>query len=800
VSIAFKNRTEESRKFVTDLWSIAPKDWIVEFDLLQYQPSVEDPDKKRMLATFYTVEQALSDWDLVYSDLERRNKTQVENIHHCVNPRFQRPKKHGKNSDVSHYVAAWVDVDFAGAEPGVRKQFDECVEDLTKIGLEPSYVIESGHGLHGYWLFDMPYEVKDAKPVVCGLQDYFKIADAVHDPRRVLRLPGTANLKNPKHPAWCSIASINPKRYSVLDFKDFAIEPKAGEEEKEDADLKANTPRTVSRDPKIEEAKKGVSESGGPYGGRSNAAVALAGHYAAKLNAKKFVLYALSEWNGLNSPPLTEEVLEQIVDDVWAKEQIKRAEQGKPEKEKSLKEKAREKRLGQPWFNEEGDFNAPIMAQWFTREYKFLATPVAENGEGVTLYKYEKGVYLPNGASFVRTETQRHLGPLSSKERLSEVIHMLTEYVKCEYKDVNKQATEFINCRNGMLEWRTGKLHPHSPDFKSLIQINADYAPGAKSDDLDHFIKQVFPEDCIPLVEEFTGYLMIPSTILQKAFVAIGGGGNGKGTFLKILTHLLSEQNVSTISLHQIQEDKFAAAGLLGKLANVYHDLDPRILQSTGKFKSIVSGDPIAAERKYKDHYTFTPFSRLVFSANEFPRSTDRTEAYFDRLIFVEFPNKFRNTAEQILDYDQILIQKPNFMNALFNRALIGLQRLMKQQKFSSSATSQAAIEAYKRECSNALDFMVENCKKVNVGAGSLARKELYTRYQGWCTDQGTKPVSSKNFSKTVREFGGVDHKVRGQRIWDRLDWLDGSPPANEVLDFGNRTQRRYEDGPDADF
>jgi putative DNA primase/helicase len=782
---AAKDRLAESRRFITDLWSISDKSWIVEFDFLQYRPTQEDPDAKRMTATFHTVEQVIRDWDLIYSDLEKRNRTQVENIHHGVNPRFQMPKKHGKNSDVSHYVAAWVDVDFGGAEPGVRKAFEIAVDELVKLGLEPSYIIESGHGMHAYWLFDIPYPVADARPIVCGLQDHFKIADAVHDPRRVLRMPGFINLKNPKDPAWCNVTAKTDKRYSVLDFADFAISPGDGQEEREEAELKKGTPRTVSRDPKLEEAKeKGVSEGGGGYGGRHNAAVAVAGHYAAKLNAKKLVFYVMKEWNQKNSPPLSEEELDQIVEDIWAKEQIKRAERGKPEKEKSSKDKAKEKRQGSPWFDEEGNFNAPIMAQWFRREYHFLATPVAENGEGVTLYKYDNGVYTPKGASFVRSETQRHLGALSSKERLGEVIHMLTEYVKTEYAEINKSALDMINVKNGMLEWRTGKLLPHDPAYRSLIQIAADYDPQAKSPDLDNFFDQIFPVDSLPLIDETMGHLMIPSTSLQKAFVAIGSGGNGKGTWLKILTHLLGTENVCSMSLHQIQEDKFAAAGLLGKLANVYHDLDPRVLQSTGKFKSIVSGDPISAERKYKDHYSFTPFARLVFSANEFPRSTDKTEAYFDRLIFVEFPRKFRNTDAQILDYDQVLIQKPKFMSALLNRAVAGLQRLMQNKRFTIPESSQKAIDEYKRECSTALDFIVEYCKKTARGVSKIPRKELYMRYSGWCEEQGMKPLSSKNFAKAARDFGGIDGKIMGIRIWDGLDWLEGSPPANEVLDF----------------
>ncbi len=624
MSTTIEERIKETHKFISELWGICDQNWIVEIDLLQYKPTQEKPDDKRMSAVFYTVEQVFRDWPTIHKMLETRNRNEVENVHQCCAPRFRKPKKHGKNSDVSHLPVLWVDVDFHGNEKGVRKKFYEMIEDLKERGLAPSIIVESGHGLHAYWLLDRLYTVAEARPICAGIQGEFHDSDSVHDPRRVLRLPGFLNLKDPKDPKWCKVTEATWKRYPLSEFKDLAIEPGLGEEEREEEEDKKGAVRTISRDPRIEEIKsEGVDEGGGPYGGRHNAALALAGHYAAKGLPRRSIIYTMKAWNEeKNNPSLGEDELVKIVEDIWVKDQVRRVEEGpaqKQGKEASAKDKARAKRTGKPWFDEEGNFSAPILAQWFHREFDFLATPIAENGEGVTLYKYESGVFLPDGASFVRQEACRHLGNLSSKERMNEVLHMLTEYSKCKYETVNHSALNLINLKSGMLDWRTGTMHKHDPSYKSLIQINVEYDPTAESDDLNKFFKAVFPDDCIPLVCEFMGYLLIPSTSLQKAFVAIGGGGNGKGTFLKILTHLIGDENVSTISLQDIQDNKFATAGLLGKLMNCYHDLDAQILKSTGKFKSIVSGDPIAAERKFRDHYSFTPFARLVSARTSFP-------------------------------------------------------------------------------------------------------------------------------------------------------------------------------------
>jgi putative DNA primase/helicase len=435
------------------------------------------------------------------------------------------------------------------------------------------------------------------------------------------------------------------------------------------------------------------------------------------------------------------------------------------------------------------------MAQYLARENVFISTPIGRDGRGVDLYVYRDGVYKPDGASFSRGEVNRLLAAGARVARINEVVDLLTEYTKLDYQRVNQSAKSLINVRNGMLDWQTGELKPHDPKFRSLIQLNVEYVKDAKSPELDKFLSDVFPNDCIPLVEEFVGYLLIPDTSLQKAFIAIGPGGNGKGTFLKILKTFLGEENVSSVSFHQLEEDRFSISSLFGKLANIYHDLDSRILESASKFKSIVTGDPIGAEQKFKDHYTFEPYCRLLFSANDFPSSKDRTEAYFDRLIFVRFPKKFRGTSDQILDYDKVLVGVPGFLPALLARGLIGLQRLMKSRRFSDSETNVRATEEYRRECSNAYDFVRELCR--HDENGWIDRKSLYEKYGGWCLDEGMKPMSAKNFAKSVRDNGGRDGKREGVRGWTGIDWVPtthktrteevkelGAPSSGGNLDF----------------
>lgn len=776
-------------QFVKELWGIAPHDWIVEFNLLQYRPTQENPGDQRMRAFFYTVQQVVDDWTTIQSFLDHQNRTQVENIHHGVNPRFRRPRKHGTNADVSHYVAIWVDVDFHGQEAAIRKQFFDTVRDLETRGLYPSVIVESGRGLHAYWLFDKPYTSAEARPVCAGIQDYFK-ADVVHDPRRILRLPGFLNLKEPSDPKWCQIFDATWTRFTIEKFREFAITDLKKSKEDLDAEQEERERQkisTSSRDPRIEQIREGVDESGGPYGGRHLSAVAMAGHYCAKLKTKKLALYAVTEWNKKNRPPLPDDEIEKIVDDIWAREEIKRQEEKEDRRDRRKDDRGPDGPSdGPPWFDENGKLVPALLAAHIMSGTKFLATPIGSDGKGVRLYYYKDGAFRPDGADFARREVVKAMGKSLRDKHLTEIVDLITELSKKPYEEVDRHARDLINVKNGMLNWRTRELLAHDPKYLSTIQIPAAWDPAAKSDKLDEFLRTVLPDDAISLIEEYAGYMMIPDTSMTKCLVLVGEGGNGKSTFLELVEHLIGERNISYYSLHNLTEERFAAAGLIGKLANCYDELEAKALENTGVFKQIVGGNPIKAEEKGKAPFSFRPFCRMVFATNQMPRATDRSQAYFDRFLFVEFARRIRDTGGEIKRYSDKLAAEPGLMSALLLRTIAGLARLMERGRFVLPTSSRDALEDYRRDCNSAYDFLRECCREETNAW--IAGPILYERYKVWSEEGGRKPMSTREFNKTIRGANVREVRHGDARGWGGLAWANGGPPTgarDEVQQFG---------------
>ncbi len=148
------------------------------------------------------------------------------------------------------------------------------------------------------------------------------------------------------------------------------------------------------------------------------------------------------------------------------------------------------------------------------------------------------------------------------------------------------------------------------------------------------------PKDVFTALE-LIGYCIYRTAKYEKALLCIGKGSNGKGTFLKLLDRFLGPKNVSHVSLQDMNEDRFAIAGLHGKFANTFADLKSGKLTTAGNFKMLVSGDFTRAQKKYGQPFEFSSYAKLIFSANEIPQSEDKTFAYYRRWIIFFFEKVF---------------------------------------------------------------------------------------------------------------------------------------------------------------
>ena len=97
-------------------------------------------------------------------------------------------------------------------------------------------------------------------------------------------------------------------------------------------------------------------------------------------------------------------------------------------------------------------------------------------------------------------------------------------------------------------------------------------------------------------------------------------------------------------------------------------------------------------------------------------------------------------------------------LSGIFNWALAGLKRVLKNEDFSDSAEIDSAIQEYKIDNDNVLSFF-EQSNFVKDDTEKILFKTIYTKYKEYCHESNLKACSAKTFSKRLKLAGFKDVK-----------------------------------------
>ncbi len=364
------------------------------------------------------------------------------------------------------------------------------------------------------------------------------------------------------------------------------------------------------------------------------------------------------------------------------------------------------------------------------------------------IYRYNNsGLYVPDGEAFIGREAQKLLGSNATSHTIDEVVNWIKRetYTKLSDFDCN---LDIINCLSGFLNMRTLKLQEHTPEYPSLIQIPVFYDPRFDAPAISKFLTEILkPEDIDPILELF-GYCLLRNLHIQKAFLLVGEGANGKSTLIELLRAFLGKNNCSSISLQELEEDKFKKAELFARLANLSSDIPSKGLHHIGTFKMLTGGDKITAERKFGHPFQFTNFAKLVFSANRPPKIfNEDTLALWRRFIIIDFPNTFPDdTADKHL-LDKLTTEAE--FAGLLNLALKGLQRLLTNDVFSNDKAIEDVAERYTILSDPILSFVDDQCEL--DGNATIDKQILHDAFVQYCQDRRVPTISKESFGRNLK-------------------------------------------------
>ena len=220
-------------------------------------------------------------------------------------------------------------------------------------------------------------------------------------------------------------------------------------------------------------------------------------------------------------------------------------------------------------------------------------------------------------------------------KKVSNIIDSLRHYC---YSEPLPPDLNYIHLNNGKLDLN-GNFYPYK-EF-CLNRLNIDYDPtiwqGVYYPErfLQFLYELLYPED-IAALQEYLGYLLIPSTKGQKMMFLIGQGGEGKSRIAVVLNDMFGK-NMITGNIHRIETDRFFRYNLKDRLLMVDDDMQMSALPSTGYLKNLVTAEiPIDVEAKGKQSEQALLYTRLLCFGNGNPKALyDRSKGFSRRMIIL---------------------------------------------------------------------------------------------------------------------------------------------------------------------
>ena len=365
-------------------------------------------------------------------------------------------------------------------------------------------------------------------------------------------------------------------------------------------------------------------------------------------------------------------------------------------------------------------------------------------------YEYESGVFLTVKEDKIKKFIKAKLKDKFTQFKANEILHSLRVDIAlgCS-EDLN--ASVLLNLKNGMFNLESLELIPHSPDFKSTIQLPVSYNPDANCSKWLESLKGIFPDDIekADILQEFFGLCLTKETKYEKALFMIGEGANGKSTVMHILQKILGKKNYSAIPLELFNNPHYTAH-FYNKLANISIETNARSSVYDSLMKAVVSGDTITADGKYQPLIQFNPFCKLIFALNNMPRVDDKTDAFYRRMIILRFNRQFKEEEQN----KNLRHELEAELDGIFAWMVGGLKRLRQRGYFELSAGIEQEVEEYRKENNNVMTFVEEEC---NLEPNAITSKqEFYNSYSEWCKKNGYKGLAKKKFGKELtKHFQG---------------------------------------------
>lgn len=330
----------------------------------------------------------------------------------------------------------------------------------------------------------------------------------------------------------------------------------------------------------------------------------------------------------------------------------------------------------------------------------------------------------------------------------------------------------YVPVNNGIWDMESKILYPFSEDlvFTSKLHTNLNLAavnPVISTPDgdwdVDTFLDELGSPEFVKSILEVIQAACLPLAPRNKMVLFMNtAGNNGKGTICQLIRNILGKDSVVSIPIANFSK-QFELANLPHACSVICDENDvSSFSQGLGNLKSVITGDTVSIERKYKESFDYSFHGLVLQCVNDFPKGDDKSGSFRRRLHIIPFANCFTGKEKRYIK--ERLIYRTDVLEYILKMVLVDMEY---REQFTETAATKKALESYVKTTNSVVSFLQEilpECKWDLLPATDF----LYSAFKSWYREVSPsgKVIGRNDFIDSVKEFVATDENMKLEWEW----------------------------------
>ncbi|EQB03902.1 phage/plasmid primase, P4 family [Sphingobium sp. HDIP04] len=704
----------------------------------------------------------------------------------------RRDADNGSAANAMTAPALWVDIDCV--KQGLGGQ--QVIDALEFLPHRPTLIINSGGGLHAYWMLEEAVDLAaDRERVTAALRALAHILAgdmACAEVARIMRLPGTMNSKDATkaiydgQSALCEIVSDNGSVHDFDTLCEWLEDQRAVLHGKVEAarPVRENDPfvayaRAAGYEPAIDvEAELASMAEGNIHRTQLRVSMSMIARgyeddeiVATILTATERAAPRDQRWNWK-------------AEEKAIRKMIVSGKQKAQEREERMPVRSMPRFIGNaalklvPDVDEEADeqpekTKAPRESKSNTVAVGRAAIGVWKDRHGPVMhtngstFAYDEGIWVEwdeRLAQRLRAIIQEACASLGIEPKTS-----LLNAAKAFFMDrpewirhnVEFDQHGLLIANDACINLQTMQVIVHSPEHYATRKIAASLNGDRNCPALRAFMAEAFSDReeaaaIISTIQEWVGSAIVPLELktrdMLKGLLVHGASRCGKTQVSELVRWLLGHDHICGSRMSDLS-DRFGREPLIGKRGWIADDaIGEAETLDAETYKVVITGERTSAMRKGGKNWEGRFGIPVMLTANNMPRVKDQSEATYNRSLIVSMTKIRPEGAPEPAGYTSISekIGKEELTGLLW-WAIEGWQRLASRGHFAEPECMRAAGAAFRDE-NNPVGAWLRQCIELD-SQNKVARLDLVASFNGWrqMEHDDAKPWGSNTITRRIR-------------------------------------------------